>query len=55
LSRMPTGSSVRQWVWVYPGPTGQNLTVDENNRVRAYRFDHPAAHPTAVSSMPLPL
>ena len=36
-----------KWVWVYPGPQGQNLTTDEFNRVRAFRFDHPDAHPSS--------
>ena len=36
-----------KWVWVYPGPQGQNLTTDEFNRVRAFRFDRPDAHPSS--------
>ena len=35
--------SVRRHVWVYPGRLGSNLTIDEQNRVRAYRLDHPEA------------
>ena len=36
--------SVRHVVWIYPGPTGENLSTDERNRVRAYRIDHPNAY-----------
>ena len=36
-----------KWVWVYPGPQGQNLTTDEFNRVRAFRLDHPDAYPSS--------
>ena len=35
--------SVRRHVWVYPGRAGSALTIDEQNRVRAYRLDHPDA------------
>lgn len=35
--------AVRRHVWVYPGRSGSNLTIDEQNRVRAYRLDHPEA------------
>ena len=43
LSRLV--GTLRQNVWVYPGPNGENLSPDERNRVRAYRIDHPEAHP----------
>ena len=43
LSRLV--GALRQNVWVSPGPNGENLSPDERNRVRAYRIDHPEAHP----------
>ena len=33
------------WVWIYPGQNGGKLTIDEFNRVRAFRIDHPSAQP----------
>ena len=52
--RSPSGSVVEFellqsgiWNWVWPGPQGQRLTIDELNRVRAYRIDHPDALPSA--------
>tara|TARA_B110001452_G_C15241755_1_gene430087 strand:+ start:5834 stop:16840 length:11007 start_codon:yes stop_codon:yes gene_type:complete len=35
--------AVRRHVWVYPGRNGSSLTIDEQNRVRAFRLDHPEA------------
>ena len=40
LFRQPGG-----WTWVYPGPRGEQLSIDEFNRVRAFRSDHPDAYP----------
>ena len=39
-----------RWEWVYPGPRGEHLTVDEFNRVRAFRLDHPDSYPTLDAS-----
>ena len=33
------------WVWVWPGRQGERLSIDEFNRVRAFRIDHPEACP----------
>ena len=41
LSRL--AGSIRRVTWVYPGLLGEYLTIDERNRVRAYRLDHPDA------------
>ena len=38
----------KEWRWVWPGPNGERLTIDELNRVRAYRIDHPDAHPQST-------
>ena len=40
LFRQPGG-----WTWVYPGLQGEQLSIDEFNRVRAFRSDHPDAYP----------
>ena len=39
-----------RWEWVYPGPRGEHLTIDEFNRVRAFRLDHPDSYPTLDAS-----